>query len=292
MQAARPTPFERRCRFLEAIQQPTTVIRPSSGWQAINLRELWQFRDLLLTLAMRDVKLRYKQTALGPIWVVLGPLLSAGIFSFIFGKVAKLPSDGVPYFLFSYAGLLGWNSFSMTFGKASGSLVGNAHLVSKVYFPRLILPLSGLFTTGLDVSVALAMLAMMLLINHVVLGPGLLLLPVWLLLIQMLAMGAGLFAGALMVRYRDVGTIQGILLQFLMYVVPVAYSVSAVPVNLRAIYFLNPLASLLEAFRWSLLNRGTVHAGYLVYSAVCAVLVLAAGALFFRRTERTFADVI
>lgn len=277
---------------LPTTEKPYLVIRPTSGWQAINFRELWQFRDLLVTLAMRDIKLRYKQTALGAMWVVLQPLISAGIFSFVFGRVAKLPSDGIPYFVFSYAGLLGWNVFSGTLSKASGSLTGNANLVSKVYFPRLVLPLSTVLSSLLDFGVALAMMIVILLCYHVAPGFGLLLLPVWLALLLMLSLGIGLYAASLMVSYRDIQHILPVAVQFLLYASPIAYAVSAVPQNLRLVYFLNPLSGLLEAFRWSLLNRGTVHPGFLVYSAVFAIGAFFAGAFAFRRMEKRFADVI
>jgi len=162
--------------------RPYKILRPKSGWQALNLPELWQFRDLLLMLALRDIRLRYKQTVLGAAWVVLQPLVAAGIFSFVFGKIAKLPTDGVPPFVFSYAGLLGWNLFASTLTKVSASLVGNANLVSKVYFPRLVLPLSTIFASLLDFAVALAMLVVIMLIAHVAPGLGLVLLPVWMAL--------------------------------------------------------------------------------------------------------------
>lgn len=273
-------------------RRPHLTIRPTSGWQAINLGELWQFRDLLTTLAGRDVKLRYRQTALGAIWVVLQPLLAAGIFSFVFGKVAKLPSDGVPYFVFSYAGLLGWNAFNSTVSKAGTSLLGNANLVSKVFFPRLVLPLSTVMSSLIDFSVALAMMAVMLVLFHITPGVGLLLLPVWLVLILLLAVGVGLFTSALAVSYRDVNYVMPVLLQFLMYACPVAYAVSAVPAHLRLFYYLNPLSGLLEAFRWSLLNHGTPPWGLLGYSAVVSIVVFFGGALAFKRMERKFADVI
>jgi lipopolysaccharide transport system permease protein len=278
--------------LLQSVEKPFLTIRPSRGWAALDLRELWQFRDLLLTLAMRDVKLRYKQTALGVVWVVLQPLVSAGIFSFVFGKVAKLPSDGVPYFVFSYAGLLAWNAFSSTLSKVSGSLVGNANLVSKVYFPRLTLPLSTVFSSLLDFGVALVMLAVLMVVYHVVPGLGLLLLPVWLLLLLLLSIGFGLFAASLMVSYRDIQYILPVATQFLLYASPIAYAVSAVPEKFRLIYFLNPLSSLLEAFRWSLLNRGSLHPGMLAYATLFSVGIFLLGAFSFKRMERRFADVI
>lgn len=258
----------------------------------LNLGEIWQYRDLLTTLAGRDVKLRYRQTALGAIWVILQPLLAAGIFSFVFGSVAKLSSDGVPYFLFSYAGLLAWNAFSSTLTKVSGCLLQNSQLVSKVYFPRLVLPLSTLFSTLVDFGVALGMMVVLMLLYHVVPGVGLLLLPVWLLLILLLATGVGLFASALMVSYRDVQYILPVVTQFLLYASPVAYAVSRVPAEYHTLYMLNPLASLLEGFRWSLLNRGTLDVSLVLYAAFVSVAVFVGGAYSFKRMERKFADVI
>ena len=214
------------------------------------------------------------------------------IFAFVFGKVAKLPSDGIPYFIFSYAGLLGWNAFSSTLGKVSSSMVGNAHLVSKVYFPRLVLPLSTVISSLLDFGVALVMLAVFMGVYHVIPGAGLLLLPVWLTLILMLSLGIGLFAASLMVSYRDIQYILPVATQFLMYASPVAYAVTAVPAKLQLFYFINPLSGLLEAFRWSLLNRGGIHAGALIYSIVFSVALFVLGAFSFRRMERKFADVI
>ena len=271
----------------------TTVIQPSSGWAALNLKEVWQFRDLLLSLAGRDIKLRYRQTALGAAWVVLQPLIAAGVFSLVFGRVAKLPSDGLPYFLFSYAGLLAWNAFSGTLTKASTCLVGNSQLVSKIYFPRLVLPLSTLCSTLIDFGVALAMMAVLLVVYHITPHLGLLLLPVWLLLILMLALGFGLMAAALTVSYRDVQYVLPVLMQFALYASPIAYALSAVPHSLRPFYFLNPLSGLLEAFRWSLL--GTPHHlewGPVGYSAALAAGVFVAGAFAFKKMERKFADVI
>ena len=273
-------------------EKPYLLITPSKGWAALNLRELWQFRDLLTTLAGRDVKLRYRQTALGAIWVILQPLMAAGIFSVVFGKVAKLPSDGLPYFLFAYAGLLGWNIFSSTLGKVSGCLVGNAHLVSKVFFPRLVLPLSTVFSTLVDFGVALAMLFVLMAVYHVVPTLGLLLLPVWLLLTLLLAMGLGLCASALMVTYRDVGYVLPVVTQFLLYGSPVAYALSAVPKEWKAVYLLNPLSVLLEGFRWSLLGRGALDVNSVVYAAVVSVLVFTGGVFAFKRMERKFADII
>ena len=266
---------------------------PTSGWQAINLPELWQFRDLLTTLAQRDVKLRYRQTSLGVLWVILQPLLAAGIFSFVFGKVAKLPApNGIPYLVFSYAGLLAWNAFSSTLTKTSSCLLQNSNLVSKVYFPRLALPLSTVFSTLIDFGVAFVVMIILMLVNHVVPTLGILLLPVWLLLIVLLALGVGLYASALMVSYRDIQYVLPVVTQFLLYASPVAYSASLVPAKYRLIFEINPLTGLLEAFRWSLLGVGNFPLAAVTYSAIITVVVLVAGAFSFKSMERKFADVI
>ncbi|CAN5868621.1 ABC transporter permease [soil metagenome] len=269
------------------------TIRPRSGWAALDLREIWLFRDLLLALAGRDLKVRYKQTSLGVAWVILQPLIGAGIFAFVFGAVAKLEAPGgVPYFLFSFVGLLAWNAFSGTVNRSSGAMVGNEHLVSKVYFPRLILPISTIFAALIDFAVALGMLAVLLGLLWHLPGTALALMPLVLALMLTLALGIGFAATALSVSYRDVGYVVPVALQFLLYASPVAYPLQEVPEQYRAIYLLNPLAPLLEAFRWSLLGVGEVLWGHLLYSAACAATALIAGAFVFKRMERKFADVI
>jgi lipopolysaccharide transport system permease protein len=271
---------------------PHLVIRPSSFWRSFDFRELWQFRDLLLVLGGRDVKLRYRQTALGVIWVILQPLVAAGVFAFVFGKVARLPSGGVPYFLLAYAGFLAWSAFQSTFAKTSLSLVQNTQLVSKVFFPRLVLPLSTVLSTLLDFAVGLALLLVLLPFYGLQPGPEILLIPVWLVLLQLLALGLGLYASALVVSYRDVQHALPVLAQLLLYASPIAYPAAAVPERLRDIYLLNPLAGLIEAFRWSVLGRGNVDWSSVAYAGVCSVLVFLAGALAFRSMEKKFADVI
>ena len=280
-------------------RKPLQTIRPSSGWAALNLREIWQFRDLLITLAGRDVKLRYRQTAMGVVWVVLQPLLAAGIFSFVFGKVAHLPSPGkFPYYIFSYAGMLGWQAFSSTLSKASSCLVGNAQLVSKVFFPRLVLPISTVFSTLIDFGVALIMMFVLLAITHVMPTLAILTLPFWMLLILMMAMGIGMLAAAMMVSYRDVQYVLPVLTSFLMYGSPVAYAVvfvmKNIPAQYHALYMLNPLASLLEGLRWSLLGSTAPSPEWpwVIYAAFCAAGVFVWGAFGFKKMERKFADVI
>ncbi len=271
---------------------PYLTLRATSGWAALKLGELWHFRDLMFTLADRDIKVRYKQTVLGVAWVILQPLLAAGALSFVFGKVAKLPSDDLPYFVFSFAGLLLWNVFANTLSKTSNSMLGNTHLISKVYFPRLILPISSTFSTLIDFAVALAMMGVLMIAWRLAPGWGLLLLPAWLFFAILLSMGVGLMAAALLVRYRDVGYILPVATQLLMYVSPIAYSVSAVPAKWRFIYFLNPVTGLLEAFRWSLLNHGSFPWPFVLYAVVISSLIFLAGAMMFKRMERTFVDVI
>jgi len=271
---------------------PLLTIRATGGWAAPNLREVWAFRDLVVSLAVRDVKLRYRQTYLGVAWVVLQPLLAAGVFSFVFGTIAKLPSNGVPYVAFSYAGLLGWNAFTSTLGKTSHSIVGNAHLISKVYFPRLVLPLSGVLSTLLDVAVALGPMAALLVAYGIRPGWGLLLLPIWLVAFVLLAMGLGLVAAAVMVAHRDVGHLLPIATQALMFGSPVAYAASAVPERLQGVYGLNPLTQLLEGLRWSLLNQSPPNWGLAGVGVALSVAVFALGSVLFQRTERRFVDII
>lgn len=271
------------------------ILRPTSGWVAIDVGELIRFKDLAYELASRDVKLRYKQTVLGVLWVVLQPLLAAGVLNFAFGVVAGLkPQGGTSFFLFSFTGLLAWNIFSWTLGKASLSMVGNSYLVSKVYFPRLILPFAGTLSALLDFAVSLGILAILLLVYRVHPGLAILLLPVWIALILCLALGVGLIAAALTVDYRDVQHVLPILIPFMLYASPVAYDVSQIPARFQTtFYLLNPLASLIVGFRWSVLGSSSPPPlAFAVWSAVLAVGLFMLGAAVFRRTERKFADVI
>jgi len=269
-----------------------TILKPRSGFQAVNFRELWEYRELLLTLAGRDVRVRYKQTVLGVIWVVIQPLLAAGIFTFVFGKVAKMDSGGVPYFAFSYAGLMCWNLFTSTLIRANGSLVDNAHLVTKIYFPRLVLPLSAIPAALLDFSVAATLMALIMLAYGIEPHMGLLLLPVWLAILLMLATGIGLWSGALAVKYRDINLIVPVAIQLLLFASPIAYTATAVPTQFQTYYYLNPIAGLMDAIRWSVLGTAQANWWTVGYSATFGVIVLFVGAIMFRRMEREFADVI
>src|SRR4051812_20166024 len=209
-----------------ASPKPLLTIRPTSGWSALNLAEVWQFRDLMWSLAGRDIKLRYKQTAMGVVWVLLQPLVQAGIFTFIFGKVAAMPTD----FVTTYAAMLAWNVFLSTLTKVSGSMVGNSHLVSKVYFPRLALPLSTMGSTLLDFAVAAALLVVLMIVKGVRPHAGLLTAPLWLTVMLVMALGLGLLMAALMVSYRDVGYVLPWVTQVMFYGSPIAISVAAVAV--------------------------------------------------------------
>ena len=273
-------------------QIPFLTITASKGWSSLNLSEIWSYRDLLLSLSYRDIRLRYRQTALGAVWVVLQPLLSAGIFSFLFGVVAGLKSDGFPYFVFSFAGMLAWNVFSNVLSKTSTCLVGSSHLVSKVYFPRLVIPLSVVPSVAIDFLIASILLIGLMLKYHLPAHWGLLLTPVVLLSVVAMALGIGLFSAALMVSYRDVGYVLPVLIQSLMLVSPVAYSSANVPEKWHTVFMLNPMAGLVEAFRWSILGKGEISVFSLAYPIVLSSVLLIGGAFSFRRMERRFADVI
>lgn len=272
--------------------QEERIIRPAAGWPWPDLNELWHFRDLFLVLGSRDLALRYRQTALGIIWVVLQPVVAAGLFAFVFGRVAKLPSGGVPYFLFAFAGAIAWNSFLSTFSKASLSLTQQSQLISKVFFPRLLLPLSTVASTLVDFVVSLVLLGALIAFNGIPVTPAMALLPVWLVMLQMLALGAGFFAAALTATYRDVQHALPVVGQTLLYASPVAYSVDAVPQAFRKYVLLNPLAPAIEGFRWSALGVGHVSIAGVAYCALLSLICLVGGALYFNRRERLLADVI
>lgn len=264
------------------------VLKPTSGWSALQLREVWQFRDLLFTLAGRDLKLRYKQTALGAIWVVLQPLAAAGILNFVFSTVAGMNTT----FAATLAGTTAWSLFANTLGKTSGCLVGNSHLISKVYFPRLILPMSSIPSTFVDFLAGMVMLAALLLFAGPMPTMALLMLPVWIALLLMLSLGIGMFAASLMVTYRDVGYVLPVVVQLLMFGSPVAYSADKVPAKWQLLYQLNPVTPLLQGFRWSLVREAAPDWRFVGAAAALSVAAMLLGAFSFKRMERRFADVI
>lgn len=256
------------------------------------LAETWQARDLLITFADRDLRLRYRQTALGVVWVVLQPLIAAGIFAFVFGTVAHLSTEGTPYLLFTFAALTGWNLFSGILTRASACLVGNANLVSRVYFPRLILPLSVVPAALVDFIVSLGMFAVLLAVYGVAPTIAILTLPLWILLLSAGAFGAGLVAASLTVRYRDVQYVLPVMVQLLLYASPVAYAAARVPERWQTLYYLNPLVAVIEGLRWSMLGTAPPSAGSVAWSVLVAMLAVVTGVIVFRRMERSFADVI
>lgn len=278
---------------LRDLPTPSTTIRPKRSWLPPHPAEIWEFRELLVRFCARDITLRYRQTALGVIWVILVPLMGAGILSFVFGNVAELEAPwNLPYYVFAFAGMVTWTAFSQVLNRSSNVLLSNAALVGKVFFPRMLLPLSVLLSTLVDVGVALVLLVVLLLGHGVSPGLGVITFPVWLLLVLALALGIGLAAGALMVRYRDVGYIIPVAVQFLLFASPVAYTVADVPSDARWIYDLNPLAGLLEGMRWSLIGTQRPDTGMIAYAAAFSLVLLAIGTVIFSRMERQFADVI
>ncbi|MBM3145371.1 MAG: ABC transporter permease [Chloroflexi bacterium] len=267
-------------------------IQRSRGWSGLSLRELWSYRDLFWILAWRDVKLRYKQTALGVTWVILQPILTSGIFAVIFGFLAELPSDGSPYMLFAFAGTLPWTLFAQSLQRAGTSLVSGRELVSKVYFPRLILPIASSFSVLVDFLVGLASISVLFLIYQVPLTWNILAIPGLVLANLLIAVGVSFWVSAFSVHYRDFIYALPFLVQAWMYASPVAYASSIVPEEWSVLYSLNPMVGIIEGFRWSLLGHGLFSWLSIGISLAVGLLVFFSGALVFRRIERGFADVI
>jgi lipopolysaccharide transport system permease protein len=275
-----------------AADEPLIRIRPRGGWQAIGVRDLWEYRDLFRILMLRDVKLRYKQTALGVTWVVLQPVVAAVIFSLIFGRLANLPSDGIPYPVFVYAGLLPWQLFSGALQRAGNSLVSQSALISKIYFPRMIIPMSSASAVLIDFAVALTALIVLLFLYGVPLAWTAILLPLIVAIVLANAIGVSLFLSGLNVYYRDFGYAFPFILQVWMYASPLVYSSSLVPAAWRPLFALNPMVGGIEGFRWALFNRGDFPIAAVGISAAMGLVLLTGGALVFRRVERGFADVV
>lgn len=274
---------------------PVTVIEPGS---VIRLDELWEHRELLYFFVWRDVKVRYKQTALGATWAVLQPLLTMLIFTIFFGRMAGIGSEGVPYPIFSYAGLLPWIFFSHGLGQASNSLVGSASLLKKVYFPRLIVPVAAVLGGLVDFAVSFLVLIGMMFWYGIQPGLGVLLLPLLLLLSAASALGAGLFLSALNVEFRDVRYVMPFFIQLLLFVTPVIYPASKITAKLEEmglpgwLYGLNPMAGVIQGFRWALLGSGMNPGPLLAAGTAVTVFLVAGGVFYFRRMERTFADIV
>ncbi len=268
------------------------LIEPARGWWRLDLRALWEYRELLYFLVWRDVKVRYKQTVLGVAWAVLQPLLTMVVFSAVFGSFAKIPSDGVPYPIFAYVALLPWNYFSGAFSRSGQSLVGSANLITKVYFPRLIVPISAALAGLVDFAIAFVILLGMMLFYGIRPTAALWTLPLFILLAIVTALAVGLWLAALNVKYRDVGYIIPFLAQLWLYASPVAYPTSLVPERWRLLYSLNPMAGVIDGFRWALLGTATLDWRVLAVSTLIVLLILLSGLAYFNRTEETFADVI
>ena len=267
-------------------------IQPSRGWSALDLRETWRFRDLFVILAGRDVKLRYRQTALGVVWVILQPLLAALIFAVVFGRLANLPSDGVPYLLFVYVGLLPWNFFSGALQRAGNSLISDSKLISKVYFPRVIVPIASTGAVLVDFLVAAALLVVLLAVYRVAPTWNLLALPALLALLLVISVGISLWLSALNVYYRDFMYALPFVVQVWMYGSPLVYSGSTVPDRWKPLYALNPMAGVIDGFRWATLGTQPFPWVSLSLAVLIGGLCFVSGAFIFRRVERSFADVV
>jgi lipopolysaccharide transport system permease protein len=275
---------------------PHVVIEPTRGWASLGLRDVWAYRELLYFLVWRDVKVRYKQTVLGILWVVLQPVVSMAIFTVLFGILLKVPSGDVPYPAFALAGLLPWNYFSQALTRSSTSVVNSSHLITKIFFPRLVIPLSGVLSSLVDFAIAFGVLVCLMLVYGIVPTTRLFILPALILLAIVTALGFGLWLSALNVRYRDINYLLPFLVQIWMYLTPVVYGSNLVPARFRFLLSLNPMTGVVEGFRWALFGPAAVgdylSAPLLGLSVGISLLVLISGAFFFRRTERTFADII
>jgi len=268
-------------------------IEPSRGWVSLKLRELWEYRELLYFLTWRDVKVRYKQTVLGAAWAIIQPLMTMVVFSLFFGNLAKIPSDGIPYPIFSYAALVPWTFFANGMGQSSNSLVGAANLIKKIYFPRLVIPISSVISGVVDFALAFLVLLGMMLAYGIVPTLNVIFLPLLLLLAFVTALGVGMWLSAMNVQFRDVRYIIPFLTQFWMFATPIAYPSSLIENDLlRTLYGLNPMTGVIEGFRWALLDTNTAPGPVIIVSTLAAVALLVSGAYYFRRMEKTFADVV
>ena len=269
-----------------------TRIRPSGGWRAINLVELWRYRELLFFLTLRDIKLRYKQTVLGVAWAVIQPLATMAVFAIFFGKLGNLPSDGKPYALFVLAALLPWQLFAYALTQSSNSLVAEQRLITKVYFPRLIIPVASVLSGLVDFVIALVLVMIGMVVFKVLPTAAILTLPIFALFAVCTALAFGLWLSALNVQYRDVRYTIPFLTQFWMFASPVAYPASMIPEQYRAFYGLNPMAGVIEGTRWALLGTDAPDWGLMAVSAAVVAVLLAGGLYYFKRMEKTFADVV
>jgi lipopolysaccharide transport system permease protein len=283
---------EMQRRDATAQATPTFVLEPSRAWFSLKLKELWAYRELLYFLVWRDVKVRYKQTALGVLWVVLQPLLMTVLFSVVFGGFAGLPSEGVPYPIFAFVALLPWQLFAYALSTSSTSLILNQQLITKVFFPRLIVPLAAVLVGVIDFAIGLLVLLGMMVYYQIALTAAILTLPLLVLLALAAATAVGLWLSALNVQYRDVQYTVPFLTQFWLFATPIAYPASLIPEQWQWLYGLNPMVGVVEGFRWALLGQTQPLGSSFVMSVVVTMLLLLGGLLYFGRVEKHFADII
>jgi lipopolysaccharide transport system permease protein len=274
------------------VGKPTVVIQPAKSLFQLDLAALWRFRELLYFMAWRDIIVRYKQTAIGASWAVIQPLITMVIFTLIFSNLAKIPSDGMPYPVFAFAGLLPWTYFSQALTRGANSVVASSNLITKIYFPRLLIPLAATVAPAVDFIFSFLILLVLMVWFHIAPTWGLLTLPLFLGLAFMTAMATGLWLASLNVKYRDVGYVIPFLSQVWMYGSPVVYPVSVVPEKWRLLYSLNPMAGVIEGFRWALLGKGSPDFMVIAVSSSAMLVLLLGGIVYFRRSESTFADII
>ncbi len=278
---------------METTSRPIHIhIEPTHGWVSLQLREIWEYRELLYFLIWRDIKVRYKQTVLGAAWAIIQPVFTMIVFSIFFGRLAGLPSDGFPYPIFSFTALLPWQLFAFALSESGNSLVANQRLITRIYFPRLIIPAAAVIAGLVDFAIAFVVLLGMLAYYHISITWAILTLPFFILFALATALAVGLWLSVLNVNYRDVRYVIPFLTQFWLFITPIAYSSSLVPEWARPFYGLNPMVGVVEGFRWAMLGK-QVGGGYMILVSVAVVIVLLIGGLmYFRRMEKTFADVM
>lgn len=282
-------------KAIQPLDKPAPIhirLEPSRGWVSLKLRELWEYRELLYFLTWRDIKVRYKQTVLGATWAIIQPFFTMVVFSLFFGRLAEIPSDGIPYPIFAYAALVPWTFFANGLTQSSNSLVTSANLIKKIYFPRLVIPISSVFSGVIDFLLAFVVLLGLMIYYSIAPTTNIVFLPVLLLLAFITALGVGLWLSAMNVQFRDVRYTIPFLTQFWMFATPIAYPSSLLDEPWRTLYGINPMAGVVEGFRWALLDTDTAPGPIILVSAVAALILLVTGAFYFRRMEKNFADVV
>jgi lipopolysaccharide transport system permease protein len=277
---------------LAHMETPVTVITPSRGWVALQLDKVWEYRELLYFLTWRDIKVRYKQTVLGVAWAIIQPFFTMAVFSLFFGRLANMPSDSIPYPLFSYAALVPWTFFAHGLSQSSDSLVTSANLIKKVYFPRLIIPIATIFASAVDFVLAFIVLLVMMLFYGIMPTVNVLWLPCFLFLALTTSLGVGLWLSAMNVQFRDVRYTVPFLTQFWLFATPIAYPSSLLSEPWRTLYGINPMVGVVEGFRWALLGVATAPGPIIIVSSLASLALLVSALFYFRRMEKTFADVV